>query len=361
MKDSSRMRYLRRLGIGLGLSGALIVSGCAAPGDQVDANEASQGNMTLDVFPAGIGLFYGPLLVAQQEGFFEEEGVDVTITPGGGGSSTVAAIVGGTADIGLGSLGTSGRAVVEGQDLIIISAENDGLSLTVVVSNKLLEGSGITPESPLADKVALLEGQAIGVLDVGGSTGDFARSVLEQGGADADSVTLLNMAQNAAQLAALEAGTVGAIINTSPIVEQAEVDGIGTALISPALDMPDLAEMHYILSVTKRDFAEANRDAIEAYLRGLQRGLDLIHDDPATAEEAYFAYVEEFAGAEPMGPDVQDLVWANSSVHAPESILMTEEGFDLAQSFFEIPEEVSFDGMVDNSFAKNALEALDAN
>lgn len=335
MKIDSRKR-LRQLGLSLGVVGSLLLAGCAGPPGAPGVSEPGE-NLTLEVYPAGIGLFYAPLLVAEQQGFFDEEGVDVTITPGGGGSSTVAAVVGGSADIGLVSLGTSGRAVVEGQDLIVISAENDGLSLTVVVSKKLIGNSGVTKDSPLADKVALLKGQTIGVLDVGGSTGDFVRTVLEEGGLDEKSVTLLNIPQNAAQLVALDTGRVGAIINTSPIVEQAEVDGTGEALISPALDMPNLAGMHYILSVTKRDFAEKNGDAIKAYLRALQRSIDLMRDDPATAEKAYFDYVKESENAEPLDPGVQKLVWTNASSHTPKSIVMTEAGFDLARDFFGLP------------------------
>jgi ABC-type nitrate/sulfonate/bicarbonate transport systems, periplasmic components len=46
-------------------------------------------------------LLYLPLYVAQEQGFFKQQGVDVKISTGGGGAQSWAAVIGGSADFSI--------------------------------------------------------------------------------------------------------------------------------------------------------------------------------------------------------------------------------------------------------------------
>ena len=45
-------------------------------------------------------IFYAPMYVAIEEGYFEEEGIDLTLVTGFGADKTMTAVISGSADIG---------------------------------------------------------------------------------------------------------------------------------------------------------------------------------------------------------------------------------------------------------------------
>ncbi|MDE7330274.1 MAG: ABC transporter substrate-binding protein [Clostridia bacterium] len=71
----------------LALAIPLAVTGCA------DDNKIRINEVTHSVF-------YAPLYLAEALGYFEEEGVEIELTNGGGADSTMAAVISGSADVG---------------------------------------------------------------------------------------------------------------------------------------------------------------------------------------------------------------------------------------------------------------------
>lgn len=76
-----------------GLAASLLVASLAGPAfaqeEAVRINQAFQS------------LLYLPLYVAKEKGFFKDQGVEVTITTGGGGAQSWAAVIGGSADFSI--------------------------------------------------------------------------------------------------------------------------------------------------------------------------------------------------------------------------------------------------------------------
>ncbi len=56
---------------------------------------------TLELNEVTHSVFYAPLYVAMEKGFFEEEGLKINLTNGGGADKSMTAVLSGTADIGL--------------------------------------------------------------------------------------------------------------------------------------------------------------------------------------------------------------------------------------------------------------------
>jgi NitT/TauT family transport system substrate-binding protein len=81
--------------IGVILFSAIAISGCETEPRSSTALEP----VTINQW--GQALIYLPLYIAVQEGFFEEEGLEVTITNGGGDDLTWAAVSTGNADFGI--------------------------------------------------------------------------------------------------------------------------------------------------------------------------------------------------------------------------------------------------------------------
>lgn len=83
------------------LTAAVLTIGCAAG--------CSQQEASADLTPVRLNevvhsVFYAPQYVAQELGFFEEEGLDVTVSVGNGADKSMTALLSDSADIAL--LGT---------------------------------------------------------------------------------------------------------------------------------------------------------------------------------------------------------------------------------------------------------------
>ncbi len=71
-------------------------SGCSGPGKAGKSSETTK--VTLNEVAHSI--FYAPMYVAIEEGYFAEEGIDLTLVTGFGADKTMTAVLSGEADIG---------------------------------------------------------------------------------------------------------------------------------------------------------------------------------------------------------------------------------------------------------------------
>ncbi len=74
-----------------------MLAGCGSPGEGVGSDEKLTP-VTLNEVAHSI--FYAPMYVAIEEGYFREEGLDVTLVTGFGADKTMTAVLTGDADIG---------------------------------------------------------------------------------------------------------------------------------------------------------------------------------------------------------------------------------------------------------------------
>ncbi len=74
-----------------------LLAGCGAPG----GNAGGDGKLTeVTLNEVAHSIFYAPMYVAIEEGYFKEEGLDVTLVTGFGADKTMTAVLAGDADIG---------------------------------------------------------------------------------------------------------------------------------------------------------------------------------------------------------------------------------------------------------------------
>ena len=93
-------RKLIRKGVSLLLLAGMVLSvliGCGK-GEKTDAGAGKRISVTLNEVAHSI--FYAPMYVAIEEGYFEEQGIDLTLVTGFGADKTMTAVLTGEADIG---------------------------------------------------------------------------------------------------------------------------------------------------------------------------------------------------------------------------------------------------------------------
>ncbi len=166
--------------------------------------------------------YYLPLTIAEQRGYFKDEGLEVEIADFPGGSKALQAMVGGSAD------------VVSGAFEHTINMQAKGIAITAVV----LQGrySGIVLGLPKAKAAAYksakdLKGLKIGVTAPGSSTNMMVNSLLAKEGLKPDAVIIVGVGTTSGAVAAMSKGEIDAISNLDPAITRLESAGDIVAVV----------------------------------------------------------------------------------------------------------------------------------
>lgn len=154
-------------------------------------------------------LYYLPLTIAEQLGYFKAEGLDVTIVDFAGGSRALAAVVGGSADVVSGAFEHTVNMQFKGQPMRAFVLQ--GLAPQIVL--------GINPKTMAGYKtVADLKGKKIGVTAPGSSTNVMVNFVLAKAGLKPSDVSIVGVGAGSGAVAAMRAGQIDAMSNLDPVV-----------------------------------------------------------------------------------------------------------------------------------------------
>jgi NitT/TauT family transport system substrate-binding protein len=211
------MKSLRtRASLTLGIS-VLAVLGLAACGAQTDAatgvdTDASDAPAEIETLVAGVipVTDIGPVYMAQQNGVFEEAGLDLTLQPAGSSTEIIQAMQSGQVQIGYGGSTGVFQAVENGVDLVIIAAASATPDDPENGINDLL----VTADSPLKSAKDL-EGKTVAVNAPGGYTQLLADIAITEDGGDPSLVKYVQMGVPD-QPAALASGAIDAFVAGEP-------------------------------------------------------------------------------------------------------------------------------------------------
>ncbi|MEZ5644900.1 MAG: ABC transporter substrate-binding protein [Burkholderiaceae bacterium] len=153
--------------------------------------------------------YYLPLTIAEQLGYFKDEGLDVNIVDFAGGSRALQAVVGGSADVVSGAFEHTINMQFKGQPMRAFVLQ--GAAPQIVL--------GINPKTmPNFKSVADLKGKKIGVTAPGSSTNVMANYVLAKAGLKPSDVSFVGVGASNGAVAAMRAGQIDAISNLDPVI-----------------------------------------------------------------------------------------------------------------------------------------------
>jgi NitT/TauT family transport system substrate-binding protein len=154
-------------------------------------------------------LYYLPLTIAEGQGYFKAEGLDITIADFAGGSRALQALVGGSADIVSGAFEHTINMQVKGQRLRAFALQ--GRAPQIVL--------GINPKTmPNFKSAAELKGKKLGVTAPGSSTNVLANFVLAKVGLKPGDVSIIGVGTGSGAVAAMRTGQIDAISNLDPVI-----------------------------------------------------------------------------------------------------------------------------------------------
>ena len=282
------VRFSNRL-IGLPIA-ALVLAACGGgtTGESGGGGGTGGDPPTIQIASAP-NVFLSALYVAQDKGYFTDEGVNVEVVEIEAGTDSVAALVSGNAQVADVGFDDLLELASEGEEsLIMVQNILNRVTLTMVMNPEVAAEKGITRESPLEDRYAALEGLRIGITSPGAPTDKYMRYYLREAGLDPDQdAEIIAIGGGSSLLAALESDQIDVFHLSPPTPYIAEAEDIGTVIIDgPAGDVEEFSNFLYTAWAANKEWATANPEAMTAFNTALDRAMADIAADPGSVVPA---------------------------------------------------------------------------
>ncbi|MEO3388100.1 ABC transporter substrate-binding protein [Mesorhizobium sp. CAU 1741] len=283
-----------------------------------------------------------PLYLAEEEGYFSDEGLNVEVVVFRGGSDLTRALVAEAVNIAIAAPTSVLSAITAGQDLKVFFG---GFNHTPFY------WYAVPPIASVEDA----KGKRFAITRFGSSTDALTRYMLTNAGLDPDAdVQIVQGGNSPERLTAMETGQIDATITSYPFNFLAEERGYN--LIASQRDaMPDFP----IQSVyAAQSYIDGHPETIKAMLRGLIRGMKLAKSDKERAIKALVDRVGLDERYAQMAYD--DLITGWNE----DGLLASEEGlkafFDMAIAVGDAAEPWPLERFWDDRFVSTIDEWRDA-
>ena len=279
----------------------------------------------LTIAVGGKNLFYYlPLTIAEQLGYFKDEGLQVEIPDFAGGAKALQALVGGSADVVSGAYEHTINMQAKNQPIQSIVLQGRAPQIVLAVSTKTL---------PNYKSIADLKGKKIGVTAPGSSTAMMATYVLAKAGLKASDVSFIGVGASSGAIAAVKSGQVDAIANLDPVITMLQRD----KLIQVVSD-----------TRTLKDTQAVYGGPMPAAC--LYTPARFVQDNPNTTQALANAMVRALRWLQRAGPS--DIVKT-----VPEALLLGDRALYLA-AWERVREAISPDGLMPEAGPATALRML---
>lgn len=281
-------------------------------------------------------IFYAPMYVAIEEGYFEEVGIDIELSLANGADKVSAAVLSGDADIGF--------AGSEATIYVYNGGEKDYLKTFARLTQK--DGSFIVAREGIKDFTL---DDLVGKTIIGGRAGGMPEMTLEWALSDAGidpkrDVNIDTSVAFSAMSSAFIGGTGDFVALFEPNALELEKEGYGYVVAS-------LGELGGVVPYTaffaRDSYLNDNKELIENFDKAIQKGIDFVHNssDKKVAE----AIIDQFPDTSL--DDLTKIVKRYRSIDAwPDNTEFTREEFDHLQDIMinagELDSKVPFSDLM---------------
>jgi sulfonate transport system substrate-binding protein len=269
-------------------------------------------------------LYYLPLTIAEQLGYFKDEGLNVEISDFAGGSQALRAVVGGSADVVSGAYEHTLNMQPKGQYLQCFVQQGRAPQIAIGLATARAK----TYKSPRD-----LKGLKVGVSAPGSSTHMIVNYFISRDGLKPSDISVVGVGLGATAIAALKSGQIDAVSNTDPVMTKLERDGD----VKIIADTRTLKGTERVLGgpmpagclYAPVDFIKKNPHTVQALTNAIVRADKWIHAASA-----------------------QDVLRT-----VPESYVLGDPALYLF-SFNKVKEAISTDGTISDAGARTALKVI---
>lgn len=320
-----------------------LLPGCGN-GQTGKAPSATGGKNEIVLNEVAHSIFYAPMYVAIEEGYFEEEGLDVTLVTGFGADKTMTALLSGEADIGfMGSESTIYTYLEGAQDYVVNFAQ-----LTQRAGNFLVSREPVDHFS-----WDMLKGSTV----LGGRKGGMPEMVFEyilkKNSIDpATDLTIDQSIDFGSTAAAFSGGDADFTVEFEPHATALEQKGDGYVAASLG---ESSGYVPYTAFSAQKSFIEQNPETIQAFTNALQKGMNYVNlhspEEIAKCISPQFPETDLDTLTRIVTRYYDQDTWKGDLIFEEKSFVLLQNILDEAG---ELSERVDYDVLVDTSFAEKA-------
>ena len=305
------------------------------------------GTVKLKVNEVTHSVFYAPMYLADALGYFEEEGISIELTNGGGADAVMAAVLSGDADIGF--CGPEAAIYVQ------LGGSKDLPTVFGQLTKR--DGSFLVGREPDPDFTwESLKGKEILAGRKGGVPAMTFEYILREHGFTDDEIDLnFDVAFNL-MTGAFEAGTADYCTMFEPTASEYQAAGKGYIVASVG---EAGGEVPYTSYIAKRSWLDGNEETAKGFVRAVLKGIAYAQTEDADVVASYLTDYFPSTSVESLATSVESYRAIDAWV---SDMAMTEASFDRLQDIIESAGELerraAFDLLVDNSYVNEVYAAM---
>ncbi len=310
------------------------LSGCGEKKNVVRVNEVTHS------------IFYAPLYIAINNGYFEDYGIEVELTNGGGSDKSMSAVVSGSADIGL----------MGPETAVYVAAQGKSDLPKVFGQLTKRDGSFIIGREDIDNfKWSDLEGKEI----LGGRRGGMPAMMLEYAIKQNNVNCTINYDISFDNLTgAFMGGTGDFVTGFEPVASTIEENGKGYVLASVGAES---IEVPFTAFMANSSYISENPDTIKNFLKAIVRAYNFLVS--ANINNIVDSLRPSFDGTSDLliKKSIQSYITIDAWNSSP---IMSEVSYNnlikVLKSSGTLSTDIAFETIVDNSIATSVLQELTA-
>ena len=287
-------------------------------------------------------VFYAPLYVAIENGYFEEENLKVNLTNGGGADKSMTAVLSGSAQIGL----------MGPETVIYVKAQNKQDLPKVFGQLTQKDGAFLVSRNPEPDfEWTNLRGKEILAGRKGGVPAMTFEYIINQlGMQDGVDLTLNYDVQFNLMTSAFLSGTADYCTVFEPTASEYEKEGKWHIVASVGAQG---GEIPYTSFIALDSYIKSNPETIKSFLKAIKKAHEFIKNN--TEYVVAESIVKQFPST--TINSIETSIKSYKQINAwKENLQATKESFDrlmnIMENAGELPLRVNFDDIVVNTYAK---------
>ena len=325
--------------VSLFLSLALVL-GLSAAG----CGTAEEGLTPVTLNEVAHSIFYAPQYAAIELGYFQEEGIDLTVVNGGGADNVMTALIAGEADIGF--MGSESSIYVYNQ-----GADDYFINFAQLTQRA---GNFLVSREPM-DSFSWEDLRGATVL--GGRKGGMPQMVFEyilkkQGIDPAADVDIDQSIDFGLTAAAFTSGDADFTVEFEPYATALELEGAGYVVASLGVDS---GYVPYTAYCAQASYLKEHGDIVQSFANAIQKGMEYVNthtpEEIAAVIQPQFPETEESTIAAIVARYQEQDTWK-------ENLIFEEDSFQLLQDILEeageLTARVPYEKLVTRDFAEEA-------
>lgn len=326
------------------LAAVLLVTSLAGCGSKSDKGGGGLTKVTLNEVAHSI--FYAPMYVAIEEGYFKDEGIDLDLVCGFGADKTMTAVISGEADIGF--MGSESSIYVYNQgseDYMVNFAQLTQRAGNFLVARQPMENFSWND----------IKGKNV----LGGRKGGMPEMVFEyilkkNGINPAADLNIDQSIDFGSTGAAFSGGQGDFTVEFEPSATLLEQQGDGYVVTSLGMDS---GYVPYTAYSARQSYIEQNPEIIQSFTNALQKGMDFVQSH--TPEEIAKVIAPQFEDT-----DLETITTIVNRYYSQDTwkadLIFQEDSFTLLQNILEeageLSQRVPYADLVTTEFAENAVK-----